>query len=89
MPGGNRNFKQLGQLNSPFACDGYSGYTDTDITVAVASLTRLTGKFAVKDPKKDFAGLTWTGLDVGGPCLETFGMISESSSPFGQGRPVT
>ena len=60
-----------------------------DITVAVASLTRLTGRTWVKNPMQAFAGLTWTGPDVGGPCLETFGMISESSFPFGQGRLVT
>ena len=53
---------------------------------AVAFPTRLAGKTLVKDPKKVFAGLTWTGLDVGGPCLEALGMISEHSSPLGQGR---
>ena len=52
----------------------------SDITVAVASLTRLAGKFAVKDPQQNFAGLTWTASDVGGLHVETFGMISESSS---------
>ena len=33
--------------------------------------------------------LTWTGLDVGGPCLEAFGMISENSFPLWQSRSVT
>jgi hypothetical protein len=56
---------------------------------AVAFLTRLAGKTLVKDPKKVFAGLTWTARDVGGPCVEAFGMISENSSPHGQGRLVT
>ena len=56
---------------------------------AVAPLTRLAGRFWVKDPKQNVPGLTWTGLDVGGPCLEAFGMISENSSPSGQGRSVT
>ena len=56
---------------------------------AVAFLTRLAGRFSVKDPNENFTGLTWTGLDVGGPCLETFGMISEHSSPLRQGRLVT
>jgi hypothetical protein len=48
---------------------------------AVALLTRLTGKFSAKNPKENFTGLTWTALDVGGPCVEAFGMISENSSP--------
>jgi hypothetical protein len=56
---------------------------------AVAFLTRLAGRFSVKEPMKNFAGLTWTALDVGGPCVEAFGMISENSSPHGQGRLVT
>jgi hypothetical protein len=37
----------------------------------------------------NFAGLTRTARDVGGPCVEAFGMISENSSPLGQGRLVT
>jgi hypothetical protein len=32
---------------------------------------------------------TRTALDVGGPCVEAFGMISENSSPERQGRLVT
>ena len=56
---------------------------------AVALLTRLAGKTLVKNPNKVFAGLTWTARDVGGPCVEAFGMISEHSSPHGQGRLVT
>ena len=35
------------------------------------------GRFSVKDPKENIAGLTWTGLDVGGPCFVAFGMISD------------
>ena len=31
------------------------------------------GRFQVKDPKRNVLGLTWTALDVGGPCVETFG----------------
>ena len=61
-------------------------FTELD---AVAFLTRLAGVFSVKDPKENAPGLTWTALDVGGPCVETFGMISEHSSPLGQGRSVT
>ena len=61
-------------------------FTELD---AVAFLTRLAGMFSVKDPKENAPGLTWTALDVGGPCVETFGMISEHSSPLGQGRSVT
>jgi hypothetical protein len=41
---------------------------------AVAFLTRLAGKTLVKNPKKVFAGLTWTALDVGVPDVETLGM---------------
>jgi len=41
----------------------------------------------VKEPMQVFAGLTWTGLDVGGPCLETFGMnIREDAPANEQGR---
>jgi hypothetical protein len=47
---------------------------------AVAFLTRLAGKTLVKDPNKVSPGLTWTALDVGGPCVETFGMISDHGS---------
>jgi hypothetical protein len=36
---------------------------------AVAFLTRLAGKFSVKDPKENFVGLTRTALDVGGRAL--------------------
>ena len=54
--------------------------------VAVAFPTRLAGRFSVKDPKKNLAGLTRTARDVGGPSVEAFGMISEHSSPLGQGR---
>ena len=61
-------------------------FTELD---AVAFLTRLAGMFSVKDPKENAPALTWTALDVGGPCVETFGMISEHSSPSGQGRSVT
>jgi hypothetical protein len=49
---------------------------------AVALLTRLAGTVLVKEPQRIFPGLTWTGLDVGGPCLGAFGMISENSSPL-------
>jgi hypothetical protein len=38
--------------------------------------------FSVKEPKENVAGLTWTALDVGGPCVEAFGMTSENSSPL-------
>ena len=37
-------------------------------------LTRLAGKIPVKYPKRIFPRLTWTGLDVGGPCPGTFGL---------------
>jgi len=43
---------------------------------AVALLTRLAGKPAVIGA--EHPGLTWTALDVGGPCIEAFGMISET-----------
>src|ERR1035437_4660158 len=65
---------------------GMFRFTEPD---AVALLTRLTGRFSVKDPKENFAELIWTARDVGGPCVEAFGMISENSSPLGQGTPVT
>ena len=60
--------------------------TGADIAGAAALLTRLAGRLAVKDPQQDFPGLTWTALDVGGPCVGAFGMISENSSPLRQGR---
>jgi hypothetical protein len=56
---------------------------------AVAFLTRFAEKFSVKEPKENFSVLTWTALDVGGQCVEAFGMTSEYSSPLGQGRLVT
>jgi hypothetical protein len=62
---------------------------DTTEPDAVALLTRLTGKILVKEPQRIFPALTWTALDVGGPCVEAFGMISENSSPLWQGRSVT
>jgi hypothetical protein len=49
---------------------------------AVAFLTRLAGNLPVKNPNGKFPRLTWTALDVGGPCVETLGMISENSSPL-------
>jgi hypothetical protein len=52
----------------------------------VAFLTRLAGKFLVIEPKENLAGLTWTARDVGGSCVEAFGIINENSSPQGQGR---
>jgi hypothetical protein len=63
---------------------------------AVALLTRLAGKFSVKDPKGKFHGVDldppslklWRGNQHWPQCLlaktfgvETFGMISENSSP--------
>ena len=42
----------------------------------VAFLTRLAGSF--RSHHQGFPRLTGTALDVGGPCLEAFGMISES-----------
>src|SRR5207249_3355796 len=47
----------------------------------VAPLTRFAGKFSVKDPKENFPGLTWTGLDVGGPCLGAFAMNIRDGAP--------
>jgi len=47
------------------------------------------GDFQVKEPKENFEGSTGTGLDVGGPCLETLEIISENSSPCDRGRLVT
>jgi hypothetical protein len=41
---------------------------------AVAPLTRLAGRFSVKNPMENLAGLTWTARDVGGPGVEAFGM---------------
>ena len=43
----------------------------------VAPLTRLAGSFTVKKPAMEFPRLTWTALDVGGPCVEAFGRIQE------------
>ena len=40
---------------------------------AVAPLTRLAGKFTVKKSAMNFPRLTWTALDVGGPCVGAFG----------------
>ena len=41
----------------------------------------------MKDPKRIFPRLTWTALDVGGPCVETFGMnICEDAPAIAQGR---
>src|ERR1043166_9962088 len=40
-------------------------------------LTRLAGNFTVKYPATKFPRLTWTALDLGGPCVETFGRIHE------------
>ena len=34
----------------------------------------------MKDPKENLAGLTRTASDVGGPDVETFGMISDHGS---------
>jgi hypothetical protein len=48
---------------------------------AVAFLTRLAGKIPVKNPKRISPRLTWTGLNVGGPCLGTFGM-NRCEEPF-------
>jgi hypothetical protein len=36
--------------------------------------------FLVKDPEENITGLTWTALDVGGPCVETFGIICDHGS---------
>jgi hypothetical protein len=38
----------------------------------VAPLTRLAGNLPVKNPDGKFPRLTWTALDVGGPCVEAF-----------------
>lgn len=46
---------------------------------AVAFLTRLAGKFSVKEPMENFAGLTRTAWDAGGRCVEAFEMIMKTS----------
>jgi len=56
---------------------------------AVAPLTRLAGDFTVKKPAMKSPWLTWTALDVGGPCVEAFGMNIGDGAPALAARPRT